>query len=190
MSKVFGKKECFIPVRQDESRTIVSYGYEEELDGENAVWHELYFYRKQYPTLTLRQMKDAVHEDINRQTDAKILRGFTWTPEDDEPINVWLSEENQRNFSEAERIAESMPQVILPVTFKLGEDKDGEAVYHEFTTSAELTQFYLQAVGYINQCLSDGWVRKDGIDWKPYEQAIEDYGWNKRVPYRPFQAES
>lgn len=168
MSKVFGKKECFIPVRQDGSRTIVSYGYKEEEDHINATWHEVYFYKKK-GRVTLDMAKKAIYEDINKTTDARILSGFSWTPENGSAISVWLSDENQRNFSEAQRIAMFMPEGILPVTFKLGEDKDGKPVYHEFTTAAELTGFYLQAVGYINQCLQDGWEQKDGIDWTQYD---------------------
>lgn len=172
MNRIYGKKECFAPVRQDATRVIIGYDYKEEADGVNATWYEVYFYKKKNGKVTLKMVKEAVYDDINKQTDKKILSGFTWTPENGSAINVWLSEENQRNFSEAERIAESMPQAILPVTFKLGEDKDGEPVYHEFTTSAELTGFYLQAVGYINQCLGEGWQRKDGIDWEPYQNLL------------------
>ena len=61
------------------------------------------------------------------------------------------------------------PEAILPVTFKLGEQEDGTPIYHQFTTAEELTQFYLQAAAYKNQCLADGWAEKDSIDWAPYE---------------------
>jgi len=183
MSKIYGKKECFTLVRKDASRTIISYGYKEEKDNINATWHEVYFYRKKNGKVTLKMVKEAIYEDINKQTDKKILSGFSWTPENGSAINVWLSDENQRNFSEAERIAESMPQAILPVTFKLGENKDGEPVYYQFTTSAELTGFYLQAVSYINQCLGEGWLRKDNIDWQPYQEALEEIFDKESIPF-------
>lgn len=170
MNRTYGKKECFEPVRRDASRTIVSYDYKEEEDHINATWHEVYFYKKKNGKVTLKMVKKAVWDDINKQTDEKILSGFTWSPDGGgASIHVWLSEENQRNFSEAQRIALMMPEAILPVTFKLGEEKDGTPVYHEFTTAAELTEFYLGAVAYINQCLAEGWQRKDGIDWEPYQ---------------------
>lgn len=170
MNRTYGKKECFEPVRRDASRTIVSYDYKEEEDHINATWHEVYFYKKKNGKVTLKMVKKAVWDDINKQTDEKILSGFTWSPDGGETsIHVWLSEENQRNFSEAQRIALMMPEAILPVTFKLGEEKDGTPVYHEFTTAEELTGFYLGAVAYINQCLAEGWQRKDGIDWEPYQ---------------------
>jgi len=162
MSKMHGPKECFVPVRQDASQVIVSY--EMTADGKkNAFWHEVTFFKKK-GVPTLEQVKQAVFEDINRQTDEKILTGFVWND-----INVWLSEENQRNFSEAQRIAMFSPESIMPVTFKLGEDEEGKPVYHEFETAGELTDFYLHAVAFINQCLAEGWKRKDGMDWAPYE---------------------
>lgn len=165
MSKMHGPKECFVPVRQDASRVIISY--EKVDDGENnAFWHEITFYKKQ-GVPTFEQVKQAVFEDINRQTDEKILTGFVWNE-----INVWLSEENQRNFSEAQRIAIFSPESIMPVKFKLGEDEEGNPVYHEFETANELTDFYMHAVAFINQCLAEGWMRKDNIDWTPYEEAF------------------
>lgn len=161
-----GPKECFVPVRQDASQVIVSYEY--QADGKNnAYWHEVYFWKKRTSKPTIEQIKAAVYADINRQTDEKILTGFVWND-----MPVYLSDENQRNFSEAQRIAMFMPDSILPVTFKLGEDAEGNPVYHTFETSEELTGFYLQAVAFINQCLAYGWERKDGIDWTPYEQAL------------------
>ena len=163
MSRMNGPKECFVPIREDASQVIVSYEY--QADGKkNAYWQEVYFWKKRTSKPTIEQIKAAVYADINRQTDEKILTGFVWNG-----LPVYLSDENQRNFSEAQRIAMFTPESILPVKFKLGEDAEGSPVYHEFTTAEELTGFYLQAVAFINQTLAEGWQRKDGIDWTPYE---------------------
>jgi hypothetical protein len=78
-------------------------------------------------------------------------------------INVWLSEENQRNFSEAQRLS------LVPVKFKLSELSDGTAVYHTFESAEELNNFYTQAATYIQQCLQDGWNEKDKLDFTPFE---------------------
>lgn len=115
---------------------------------------------------TMQEVRDFCLGVINRQTDERIVSGFAWNG-----IGVWLSEENQRNFSEAQRIAASMPEAILPVVFKLGED-DGQPVYHEFTSSEELTAFYMAAVAYINRCLAEGWQAKDSFDFTAYEAAL------------------
>ena len=161
-----GPKECFVPVRQDASQVIVSYEY--QADGKkNAYWQEVYFWKKRNAKPTLLQIKDAVFADIDAQTDEKILNGYPFTPDGaEEPIIVWLSKENQTNFSEAHRLQ------IVPIKFKLNETEDKQPIYHTFETFEELDRFYKGGVQYINQCLNEGWQRKDGIDWTPYEQAL------------------
>ena len=165
-NKYSGNVSDFQPVVEDQSRVVISYGLTELGDGK-AEWFEVVFYKKQTAKPTIEQVKKAVLDDINKQTDEKILTGFVWND-----MPVYLSDENQRNFSEAQRIAMIMPDDILPVTFKLGEQADETPIYYEFTTSEELTGFYLKAVAFINQTLAEGWQRKDGIDWTPYEQAL------------------
>ena len=76
---------------------------------------------------------------------------------------MWLSKESQTNFSEAHRLQ------VVPVKFKLNEDEDKNAIYHTFETFEELDRFYKGGVAWIQQCLNEGWARKDAIDWAPYE---------------------
>lgn len=166
--KVYGRKEIYIPIREDVTRHIISYGLEPLSDSVHATWYEIVFYKKEHPSINFDEVKEAILNDINSQTDEKILSGFVWTPVGGEPINVWLSDENQRNYSEADRKAKDSPELVLPVTFKLGEDADKNPVYHTFETYAELDGFYMQAFRYINQCLNEGWQRKDSIDWNDY----------------------
>ena len=113
--------------------------------------------------LDAAEVKKIVIDRINAKTDARILSGFQWNG-----INVWLSEENQRNFSEAQRVALMTNGQSLPVTVKLSEDAESNPVYHEFTSVEELTGFYLAAVAFIQQCLAEGWQEKDSIDWSLY----------------------
>ena len=163
MNKTFGLKSDFAFVKEDASRVIIGYGLTPDADGIHATWKEIDFYKKNGKP-SLAQIKEAVKADINAATDERIIKGFVWNG-----INVWLSEENQRNFSEAQRIAASMPDTILPVTFKLGEDEYGDPVYHTFESAEELTAFYLEAVAYVNAQLAAGWAEKDSIDWGPYD---------------------
>lgn len=163
MNKTFGLKSDFAFVKEDASRVIIGYGLTPDADGIHATWKEIDFYKKNGKP-SLAQIKEAVKADINAATDERIIKGFVWNG-----INVWLSEENQRNFSEAQRIAASMPDAILPVTFKLGEDEYGDPVYHTFESAEELTAFYLEAVAYVNTQLAAGWAEKDSIDWGPYD---------------------
>ena len=122
-----------------------------------------YFLNHNAPQPDREKVKQIVDKHVNAKTDARILSGFQWNG-----INVWLSEENQRNFSEAQRVALMTNGQSLPVTFKLGEDAGGNPVYHEFTSVEELTGFYLAAVAFIQQCLAEGWQEKDSIDWSLY----------------------
>ena len=168
MNKTFGLKSDFAFVKEDASRVIIGYGLTPDADGIHATWKEIDFYKKNGKP-SLAQIKEAVKADINAATDERIIKGFVWNG-----INVWLSEENQRNFSEAQRIAASMPDAILPVTFKLGEDENGDPVYHTFESAEELTGFYLQAVAYVNAQLNVGWTEKDAIDWTPYDPENTD----------------
>jgi len=170
MNKVSGKKSDFSLIREERSRIVIGYG-QKKVTGQNLYeWYEVYLNKTETPQLTLQMVKDAINGDINAQTDEKILSGFVWTPAGlEQGINVWLSAENQRNFSEAQRMAEKYGDAVLPLRFKLGEDEEGNPVYHTFETVADLDDFYVKAFSYVNQTLSAGWAEKDAIDWTPYE---------------------
>jgi hypothetical protein len=173
MSKTYGLKTEFSPIRKDRSRLVVSYERVPEQDGIHATWYEIYFYKKQHPTVTFEEIKEAILSDINAQTDAKILTGFVWN---DKP--VWLSRENQFNFKAAYDLAVQTKGKSLPVKFKLGELEDEAPVYHTFEDLSEIADFYTKAMVYINQCLNEGWNRKDSIDWSQYgeDKKKEDEG--------------
>ena len=163
--KVYGLKQCYVPVRETYSQTIVSYSMTPEPDGVHATWHEVYFNKKQVAKPSFEQIKDAVINDIDAHTDTQILNGYQFTPDGEEnPITVWLSKENQMNFSEAHRLQ------IVPVKFKLNETEDKQPIYHTFETFEELNRFYIGGVAYINQCLNEGWIQKDSIDWDQYKE--------------------
>lgn len=125
--------------------------------GQQTAWTATdHFLYHDTPNPDPSKVKDTIDAHINAKTDQRILSGFIWNGK-----NVWLSDENQRNFSEAQRAAMITNGASLPMTFKLGEDAQKNPVYHEFTTVEELTGFYLSVVAYINQCLNEGWREKD-----------------------------
>lgn len=159
---MYGKSDDFAYLKEDSSRYIIGYN-KTEIDSEHCEWYEVYFYKKNRHKPTLDDIKNAILEDINAQTDEKILSGFVWND-----IPVWLSAESQRNFSEAQRAGEMNPKRFTPVLFKLGES-NGTPVYHQFDTAEELTDFYFLAQDYIRQCLAEGWQMKDAVDFTPYE---------------------
>lgn len=160
---VQGKKAGFAPIREDASRIIVSYGMIPVGETVDATWREVYLYKKKTPQVTTEIVKQAILADINKRTDKRIITGFTW-----EGKPVWLSTENQFNYKAAYDLAAQTEGANLPLKFKLGEDEDGQPVYHTFRSLNSLYDFYTQAIGYIQQCLQDGWNEKDNIDWSQY----------------------
>lgn len=138
--------------------TTINYDAKENPDG---TWSAISVTIETSGSVTKDDILNALIVDIDSQTDKKILSGFTWRGK-----SVWLSAENQRNFSEGQRAAMITNGNSLPITFKIGEDEHKLPIYHEFTTVEELTEFYLQGVGFINQTLNEGWRNKDAAtEW-------------------------
>ena len=138
---------------------LLIYGYGTDEDGNG------YNFRKNYdhkPTKT--ELKEDITQLIDGITDSKILQGFRWNE-----VSVYLSTENQMNFKAAFDLNMQTGGLMLPVKFKLGEDTEGNAVYHTFENMDDFTNFYTSAVSYINQCLNEGWAEKDILDMSSYE---------------------
>jgi hypothetical protein len=172
MSKVHGPKACFVPIRENATQVIVSYDY--QADGKkNAYWQEVYFNKNRTAKPSLEQIKAAVLADIDRQTDEKILKECPWTvlhgSDAGKQVTLWLSAENQRNYSEGQRMAMVTNGASLPLKVKVSENEDGTAIYDIFETIDEITRFYVAGVSFIIDTLKVGWARKDSIDWSPYE---------------------
>ena len=160
-----GNQSDFAFIREDASRIVIGYDCKKVTGKSLYEWYEIYISKKEKSNISLQDVKDAILADIDAQTDAKILNGYEFTPDGaSESITVWLSKESQTNFSEAHRLQ------IVPVKFKLNETEDKQPIYHTFETFEELDRFYKGGVQYINQCLNEGWARKDAIDWTPYEE--------------------
>ena len=155
-NKYCGTVADYQPVSEDQSRVVVMYGMT-PTTGDMAEWYQLSFYKKQGRP-SFEQVKAAIIADINERVKAKIISGFVWN---NKP--VWLSEENQMNFAQA----------VVPATFKIGEDANGDPIYQEFATKTELKAFVETCVQWKQQCLSDGWAEKDGMDWTPYAEALQ-----------------
>jgi hypothetical protein len=172
MSKVHGPKTCYVPIRENATQVIVSYDF--KADGKkNAYWQEVYFNKNRTAKPSLEQIKQAVIADIDRQTDEKILKECPWTvlhgDDQGKEVTLWLSAENQRNYSEGQRMAMVTNGASLPLKVKVSENEDGTAIYDIFKTIDEITRFYVAGVSFIIDTLKVGWARKDSIDWSPYE---------------------
>ena len=187
MNKVFGTKECFVPLREDASRIIISYDYAEEADGVNATWWEIYVNKKERNRMSVSEIKDVILKDIDARTDYRIANDMVWTSPDGEQIPVKLDAENKFNFKASYDLAVQTQGATLPVTFKMSEQEvevesegsegrktEKKPVYHTFTTMEEATDFFMKAMAFIQSCYEEGWAIKDSFDFTPYEQALSD----------------
>lgn len=183
MSKRYGPIGYYHLYKNDDIFYLISYGLTEYKD--EYSWNELYFFKDKYPTINVDLIKSAVIDDINKETDNKILTEFKWNG-----LPVYLSSENQFNFKAAYDLAVQTQGQSLPVKFKLGEkevevedpDSDEEfphhkiekqPVYYTFEDMETFTDFYTKTITFINQCLNEGWQKKDSIDWSEYEEALK-----------------
>lgn len=122
-----------------------------------------YIYRQRFGHLpTPEECRAVIKDQINADTDLKILSGFTW-----KEMPVWLSSENQFNYKAAYDLAVQSNGATLPVTFKFG--TDDAPVYHTFATLDEFTSFYTAALRHISDTLAAGWREKDKVDGMTFE---------------------
>lgn len=148
-------------IRQDGLQRIgrdtwmLFWGLYETVDGNTYEYRHTFKHRP-----TIDEIKTVIETQINADTDAKILSGFVWRD-----MPVWLSQENQMNFKAAYDLAVQTEGRTLPVRFKLGEGKDGNAIYHAFEDLQEFSDFYMKSVEHITTNLNDGWAEKDSVDY-------------------------
>ncbi len=163
MEKVYGATE-----RHDQlivfgkgASAVLIYGY--GTDGEQGFDYRHQFTHKP----TKHEVLQVIVEHVNKLVDEKILTGFKWADDNGVECSVWLSEENQRNFSEAHRLSVLLgAKKYETIQFKIGEDEDNRPKYRTFETLNDLNTFYLSAFAFIKQTLSEGWAEKDAaIEW-------------------------
>ena len=168
MNKVFGIKSDYALVRREASRTVVCYDYNEEEDGVNATWFEVYLYKNKVSQPTLEQIKVSIQADIDSQTDDKSWHDFKF-----EGKPVCLEKSYRDDFKAVHDAAFMYPEsVTFPQLFKLSEDEEHNAVYHEFASMEELAQFYLGGLNWISYCVAEGWRRKAAINYDDYEKLL------------------
>lgn len=141
------RKDQLVQIGHKNWLLIFGFCNDEELGGYN--WRKNYDHKP-----TVREIKQDISDLINADTSRKILTGMTW-----KCIPLWLSQENQRNISDAVRAA------TLPVRLKLGEDESGNPIYHTFEDDGELTELYKAVWEHIRSSLEYGWREKDSVDY-------------------------
>lgn len=156
--KVYGateRQDQVVKISATNYLLIYGYGTDSEDSEQGYNWRKYYDHKP-----TESELKADIETLINGITDGNILNGFTWNGKP-----VYLSTENQMNFKAAYDLAVQTEGETLPLKMKLGEDEDGNAVYHTFTALSAFTDFYTKAVAYIQAALQEGWTEKDGIDY-------------------------
>lgn len=132
--------------------------------------NQVQFFETDYVSKTkprLQDVKTAILQAINQDTDNKILSGFIWNG-----MSVWLSSENQFNYKAAYDLTLQSGGQTLPVLFKFGTTDN--PIYYTFNTIEELSDFYISAMKYISDTLAEGWAMKDSIDWSLYEAELKN----------------
>lgn len=173
MNKVNGLKSEFAYLQEDASRIIIGYNYH-EVDETHAEWNEVYVYKKQRSSLSFAEIKKAIKDDIDSDTDDKILCGYEWTilhgDDEGKTVKVWLSKENQNNFKAKHDAAKEYPDLVtFPMKYKVSEDENENAIYEVFESFEELVRFFVGGLGYIETCYQAGWAIKDSIDFSVYK---------------------
>lgn len=135
---------------------VFGYGKDDEAAESGYNWRKNYDHNP-----TSAELKEDIVKLIDSETDSRILTGFKW-----QGNNVYLSTENQMNFKAAYDLAVQTGGQTLPIKFKLGEDAEGNAVYHTFSELDEFADFYTKAVAFVVTCLNEGWEEKDNIDYE------------------------
>lgn len=113
----------------------------------------------------INDVRQIILKGMNQVIDDKILSEFVWND-----MQVWLSNENQFNYKAAYDLAVQSGGKTLPVIFKFGSIEN--PVYYEFKTLEDISDFYLQAMNFVNRTLAKGWEKKDDIDWSIYENEL------------------
>ena len=145
--------ECVNPVR---GKWRIRWDVQEQENG-NVNYMEEEFNHKPSD----EEIRETIVQWINDETDSKILSGFSY-----QGSLVWLSSENQFNYKAAYDLAIQTDGQSLPVTFKFGSEQ--EPCYYEFTTIAQINDFYTQAISHIQSTLEKGWSDKDNINIEAY----------------------
>lgn len=112
---------------------------------------------------TIQEIKDLILDWYNKQTNDAILTGFVW-----KDMPVWLNSENQFNYKAAYDLAIQTSGLSLPIKFKFG--TPDKPIYYTFTSLSDFSDFYVQAITYINATLDKGWTLKDNIKWYKYNE--------------------
>lgn len=113
------------------------------------------------PTIT--EIKNAYENYVNSLVENRIVNDFVY-----EGTQVNLSKENQINYKSAYDLAMQTNGANLP--YKIRCKLNGKPQYLVFENTIEFTKFYVAMNKHIQNCLEDGWNKKDTMDYSIYVQ--------------------
>lgn len=113
---------------------ILENGYKEYIPQEEEV------------QLSIEQQIEISNNEINKQTDQKILNNFSYKGNP-----IYLTTENQINFA---NMYIAKDKLTYPITIKT------QFGFMELQTAEDVEEFYLEGLNFIKQCLEEGWTAK------------------------------
>ncbi len=159
MNKIYGAT-----IRQDGVEHIgrkkweLFYGYGQDEGQESGWnWRQLFDHAP-----TKAEIQESILEAIDAEAQKKILSGLTFNG-----LLVWLSAENQRNYTATAIRIQTGDTTVLPVSVKLGADE--APVLQEFATAGDFLAFFNTVNKHISDTLAEAWKAKLSIDWDKYE---------------------
>lgn len=157
MDKIYGTQ-----IRQDglqkvgRNRWDLFYGFGKDEDNEMGYnWRTSFDHQP-----TIEEVKETIIAQISKNTQKDIIEGYEWNGN-----KVWLSSENQANYTLAYDMAKNGDLEDMP-TVKLGTDES--PVYYTFKDNKELTAFVVGMRQHIQDCLNASWTERKEIDWSVF----------------------
>lgn len=160
MNKIYGATE-----RQDglyhigRNKWEIIFGFGKDSEGDEVGYN----YRHRFDHQpTFDEIKAVISKQIDSDTDAAIVNGMVWNG-----ISVKLDSETENNIIGLLALLALSGGGLFPKTFKLGE-QDGNAVFHQFKTAEEFTEFAKAASEHKQRQYSIGWEQKALITEETY----------------------
>lgn len=101
-----------------------------------------------YSKLSFSMIESKFLSALENQTQNDILKGFIWNG-----FRVWLSEQNQQNYTSWAIALNSGKENLFPLNAKFNDAKTNSIVYYEFSNKEEFDDFYSKMVKHINDCV-------------------------------------
>jgi len=117
--------------------------------------------------VTIQKIKSVILNYYSDKAKNKILGGFVWNG-----YNVWLSAENQKNYSDW-YVCTKDSNRVLPLTAKFS--KNGKTIYYEFNSHEEIADLYENMIKHINKVVNENRKQKDSIDWNEISTFLKNH---------------